>query len=378
MIYLDNAATTFPKPQSVVLATRSAIGAALGNPGRSGHALSQKSAEAVFSAREEIARLLGLEKSENVVFTSGATASLNMAILGCVSALRKKIPLPLVVTGVFEHNSVLRPLFSLEKAGFIRLSILSPEPHGTLPLAPLLSSPPQLLVLTLRSNVTGRSFDLKRLSRLLTPYGTVIIADGAQAVGGEGVTFAESGAHILCAPGHKGLMGIMGGGFLACAENCPLLPDAIFSGGGGGDPFNREMTDLLPERLEAGTLPVPAIISMGEGARYLQKRGLANVSAWERALKKRLREGISQMRAYTVYEPWFEDGPLLINHKAIPSEEAAHLLAEKGLFLRGGYHCAPLAHRYLGTEESGALRLSVGPLNTPQQIDRALNILESV
>lgn len=378
MIYLDNAATTFPKPKSVILAAQSAIGAPLGNPGRSGHPLSQSSAAAVFSAREEIARLVGLEKSENVVFTGGATAALNIAILGCVSALKKRVSLPVVASSVFEHNSVLRPLFLLEKEGAIRLSVLSPESDGSLSLAKLFSPPPHLLVLTLRSNVTGRSFDLKRLSRLLSPYGTVIIADGAQAVGGAGATFAETGAHILCAPGHKGLLGIMGGGFLACSEDCPLLPEAFFRGGSGGDPFNREMPEFLPERLEAGTLPVPAVIAMGEGARFVQKQGAENISAWERTLKKRLIRGISAMNSYVIYEPWFEDGPLLVNRKELPSEEAAHLLGEKGLFLRGGFHCAPLAHRFLGTEENGALRLSVGPFNTKDQIDRALNILESV
>lgn len=378
MIYLDNAATSFPKPQSVLRAVRDAVGAPLGNPGRSGHPLSQNSARAVFSAREEIAGLLGLGTCENVVFTSGATAALNLAIYGCVAALRRRVSLPVVVTDVFEHNSVLRPLFFLEKEGMIHLSVLSPESDGSLPLAPLFSPPPHLLVLTLRSNVTGRSFDLKRLSRLLAPYGTVIIADGAQAVGGEGATFAESGAHILCAPGHKGLFGIMGGGFLACSDSCPLLPEAIFRGGSGGASGDREMPDLLPERLEAGTLPVPAIISMGEGARFVKKLGVKTVSAWERELKKQLIRGILAMPSYVIYEPWFENGPLLINRKDMPSEEAAQLLAEKGLFLRGGFHCAPLAHRYLGTEESGALRLSPGLFNTPAEIERALNILESV
>ena len=378
MIYLDNAATSFPKPKSVVSAVSRAVGGALGNPGRSGHRLSRNSAEKVFSAREEIARLVGLEKSENVVFTGGATAALNTAIYGCVSALRKNGAVPKVVTSVFEHNSVLRPLFLLEKKGLIRLSVLSPESGGELPLADLLSPAPQLAVLTLRSNVTGHSFDIKRLSRLLAPYGTVMIADAAQALGSGVCTFDSSGAHIICAPGHKGLLGIMGGGFLALSDHCPILPDAVFRGGGGGSPFQKEPAGLLPERLEAGTLPVPAIISMYEGALYLQKRGLENIADHERALKARLYRGVSSMRRYTVYEPQYADGPLLIKHQAIPSEEAAHRLAEKGLFLRGGFHCAPLAHRFLGTAEQGALRLSVGPFNTPQQIDRALNILESI
>lgn len=377
MIYLDNAATSFPKPQSVLLATREAIGGPLGNPGRSGHAFSQNSAEAVFSAREEIARLLNLKKAENIVFTAGTTAALNIAILGSVSALRRYHPLPRVVSSVFEHNSVLRPLFFLERHGLIRLSVLAPERNGDLPLAQIVSPPPQLLVLTLRSNVTGRSFDTLRLSRLLAPYGTLIIADGAQAVGSLGCSFEENGAHILCAPGHKGLLGIMGGGFMAFSEHCPLLPDAILSGG-GGNAFHPEMPLLLPERFEAGTLPVPAIISMREGARFLQRQGLASVTARERSLKDRLRRGIASLDQYTLYEPWFDDGPLLINHKTLPSEEAAGLLAAKGLMLRGGFHCAPLAHRWLGTEESGALRLSPGPFNTARQMDHALNILESI
>ncbi len=376
MIYLDNAATSFPKPESVLRAVCGAVGGPYGNPGRSGHTFSQNSAEAVFSAREQIAKLLGLEKSERVVFTGGATASLNLAILGTVQALKRKIPIPRVITGVFEHNSVLRPLFFLSHRGAIHLSVLSPDQDGSLPVSKLLSPPPHLLVLTLKSNVTGRSFPMKAISDLLRPYGTVIIADGAQAVGGAGSTFQETGAHILCAPGHKGLLGIMGGGILAFSENCPLLPDAVLRGGSGGDTFNPEMPELLPERLEAGTLPVPAIISMGEGARYLLNCGVSSVTNRERDLKRRLRDGIAAMHRYVLYEPWFEDGPLLINHREMPSEKAAQSLSEMGLMIRGGFHCAPLAHRFLGTEKSGAMRLSIGPFNTPRQIDQALNLLE--
>ena len=378
MIYLDNAATSFPKPESVLAAACAAVRGPLGNPGRSGHDFSRNAADAVYSARENLAALLGLKNSENVVFTGGATAALNLAILGTVSALRRHFSTPLAVTSVFEHNSVLRPLYFLAARGWIRLKILAPEPEGDLPTAQLLSPPPQLLVLTLRSNVTGRSFDLKRLSRLLSPYGTVIIADGAQAVGGVGCTFEESGAHVLCAPGHKGLLGIMGGGFLAVSEACPLLPDAVFTGGSGSHTFLEEMPPLFPERLEAGTLPVPAIVSMGAGAQYLMQYGTDQITKRERSLKKRLMRGISDLKQYRLYEPQFEDGPLLINHRTLPSEEAARRLSEMGLMLRGGFHCAPLAHRFLGTEESGALRLSVGPFNTPRQIDQALNLLEEL
>ncbi len=378
MIYLDNAATSFPKPEKVLLKTCAALCSPLGNPGRSGHQFSKRSAEMIFSARETLARLLGLSKSENIVFTGGATLALNLAICGTVGEIEKKHPTPLVVTTVFEHNSVLRPLFLLEKRGKIRLRILSPSRTGTLLEEDLLRSPPHILVLTLRSNVTGRDFSSKRLSSLLVPFGTVIIGDGAQIVGGEGATFRESGVHILCAPGHKGLLGIMGAGFLALSDNCPITPEALISGGTGGDTFNPMMPALLPERLEAGTLPVPAIFSMGLGAQFLMQKGLVSITRHERELKKILIKGLINLPSYRLYEPWFADGPLLINHQKIPSEEAARILGEKGVLVRGGFHCAPLAHRYLGTEKEGALRLSPGIFTTKEEIFEALNILESL
>lgn len=378
MIYLDNAATSYPKPREVLNAACAAVCAPFGNPGRSGHILSKRSAEAVFSAREAIARLLGLTKSENIVFTGGATAALNLAVLGAVEEIAKYERKPYVVTSVFEHNSVLRPLFYLEKRGRIRLRLISPEKSGHFSRAALLSPPPHIFVLTLRSNVTGRSFDTSAIASLLAPYGTLIIGDGAQAVGGSEAAFHESGVHILCAPGHKGLLGIMGGGFLAVSDHCPITPEAIFSGGSGSDTFNPEMPAYLPERLEAGTLPLPAIVSMEAGARFLLRHGVSAIARHERERKAQLIRGLRVMGGYTLYEPYFPDGPLLINRVGIPSEEASAALSEKGLLVRGGFHCAPLAHRFLGTERWGAIRLSPGPFTTKEEIEEALNILESI
>ncbi|MBR5295630.1 MAG: aminotransferase class V-fold PLP-dependent enzyme [Clostridia bacterium] len=377
MIYLDNAATSFPKPEKVLRETCEAILSPLGNPGRSGHPFSKKSLDLIFFARETLSRLLGTG-SENIVFCSGATCALNIAICGAVEEIRKRGRAPRVATTVFEHNSVLRPLFLLEKKSRIRLKLFSPRRDGTFPYENLMAFQPDILVITLRSNVTGRCFDTQKIASLLSPYNTLIIGDGAQEVGIEDTSFDKTGIHILCAPSHKGLLGIMGAGFLAFSRDLPVKIEPYLTGGTGGDTFNPMMPFYLPERLEAGTLPVPAIYSMAIGAEFVLKTGLGNISRHEKEMKRILLGGIRHLSAYTVYEPNFNLGPLLINHKKIPSEEAATLLSEKGLFLRGGFHCAPLAHQYLGTEESGALRLSPGIFTTKEEIFEALNILESL
>lgn len=375
MIYLDNAATSFPKPREVIRETAQVLSSPLGNPGRSGHKMSLESTRLIFQAREDLAVLLSLKKSENIVFTGGATASLNLAIQGSVEEKRRVDPNPLVVTSVFEHNSVLRPLFSLEKKGKIRLRILSPEPGGNLPFSQLLHPIPSILVLTCRSNITGHSFSLKSILPHLKSQGTLVILDAAQALGGTGCTMLETGADILCAPGHKGLLGIMGGGIMAFSDTCPILPEAILSGGSGIDSFDPFMPRYLPERLEAGTLPLPAIVSMSAGARFLTKLGLEEVTHREREVKKILLEGIANLRDYVLYEPKYPDGPLLFNRKGMGSEALADALERHGILARAGFHCAPLAHRFLGTEETGGVRLSPGPFTTKKDVLRTLEIL---
>lgn len=377
MIYLDNAATSFPKPQYVRKAVRDLIETPLGNPGRSGHPLSLKSNSIIFEARETLARLVGSRKPENIILTSGATAALNMAILGTVAALRKRIPRPLVVTSVFEHNSVLRPLYALENAGLCALKILSPDGSGSFCLRELLSPPPDLLLLTCRSNVTGRFFPIKEISFAVKRYGATVISDAAQGLGDGDFTFASTGADMLCGAGHKGLFGFMGAGFLAISEYCTVIPEALFSGGSGVDSFHPFMPELLPERLEAGTLPVPAIAAMAKGAEFVLKEG-KEIHRIKKQNKKRLTEGILSLKNYIVYEPEFDSGPLLINHRTKSPEEIAHKLLQNDIYVRQGFHCAPLAHRFLGTEDRGAVRLSPGPFNTLREMDRVTRILSEI
>ncbi|MBR2634591.1 MAG: aminotransferase class V-fold PLP-dependent enzyme [Clostridia bacterium] len=375
MIYLDNAATAYPKPAFVIRETLRILHAPIGNPGRSGHLLSRRSALAVFRARESLARLLNMNAPERIVFTSGATAALNIAILGSVRAIGRKKERPLVVTDVFEHNSVLRPLFLLQRENKIRLEILSPDSNGALPEERILSLAPDLFIVTARSNVTGHEFALFTLFSLLKEKGCIIITDASQALGSQDCSFQKSGAHMLCASGHKGLMGIMGGGLLAFSHDCPLLPEAVFSGGSGSDSFNPQMPDTLPDRLEAGTLPLPAIVSMGAGAEFIMKLGLSQIREQEREIKRILTEGIRNLHHFEVLEPQYPDGPILIRKGDHASEQIASQLEKNGILTRGGFHCAPLAHRYLGTEKTGGVRLSPGIFTTKKEAQKTLSLL---
>lgn len=376
MIYLDHAATSLPKPSPVLRETLTTLTTPPGNPGRSGHRLSLAGAEAVFSARETLSRLVGADGPHEIVFTGGATAALNLAIKGfCLAFLREGI-LPLAVTDVFEHNSVLRPLFDLEREGLLTLKILSPEENGNLSRELLLHLRPQILVLTCRSNTTGHRFFLRDTVEQLKKTGTVVILDGAQMLGSGPCTLASTGASVLCAPSHKGLLGYMGAGLMAFSSSLPLLPVPLLSGGSGSDSFSREMPTLLPERLEAGTLPLPAIVSMAAGAEYLMKTGTEKIEGRERECKRLLREGMESLGSYVIYEPEYPDGPLLVNRKNTSCQELAAKLEEKGVLVRAGFHCAPLAHRYLGTEKQGAVRFSPGWCTTPNEILQTLRILE--
>ncbi len=373
MIYFDNAATSWPKPKAVSAAMERLLSFPLGNPGRTSHPPGLRSAEIIFRARENADRLLGMGQPERIAFFGGATAALNSALCGTVAVLEKEAsPVP-VFTTVFEHNAVLRPLYALEDAGRITLKILTP---GSL-LPALKKTPPRLLVMTLCSNVSGHVFPLAEISRLCKKSGTILIADAAQAAGHVPLPDLFDKVDMLCAPGHKGLMGWMGAGFLAVHPASPVVPEAVFSGGSGTEPQSREMPRLLPERLEAGTLPVLSIASLSFGIEFLLERdGVERIARHERALKKRLTEGLSVIRGITLYEPEATDGPVLYNRRGVDPEQEARGLLSAGICTRSGFHCAPLAHAYLGTGEKGAVRLSPGYFSTERQVEEALRCIQ--
>ena len=374
MIYLDNAATGFPKPPSVYRTARLAAALPLGNPGRSGHALARRSDGILFSARESLARMFRTDP-ERIIFTGGATAALNLAVRGAAAALFRTAPVETVAT-VYEHNSVLRPLYDLEKEGKIRLRLYAPGKENT-PEAffSFLPKGAGLCVLTAMSNVTGFTLPLPAIAEELNRRGVFLIADAAQAAGVMPVDFDHLPADLICAPAHKGLQGIMGAGVIAVSPKAKRLPEPVFSGGSGIAPFERDMPRLLPERLEAGTPPLPAIAALKAGADFLFRRGVEEIAEKEAALKKRLAEGLSVLPGFTLYGAEYPLGPLSFRRKGEDVNETADALEKSGVLCRAGIHCAPLAHRHLGTAPHGTVRLSVGALTAPREIEAALRAL---
>lgn len=375
--YLDHAATSFPKPKSV-LQEVFRVAAECTNPGRGGHLLSRKSGWVLEDARESLAQFLHTRNRENIIFTAGATAGLNMAILGTVEALRKTKRKPCVLTSVLEHNSVSRPLFSLEDKGDIELRFFSPSENGSeSDYYRFLTAFPgtDLVVLTACSNTTGHMFPLKKIVSYSHNHGVPVILDGAQLIGSEDFSLDGIGADIVCIPSHKGLLGIPGAGVMAFSSATQLLPAVILSGGSGKDSRNRSMPSDLPERFEAGTLPLPLIAGMAAGAKFLSSYGLQTVSEHERSLRKLLLDGLQNIPKVRLYDPASEQGPILFTVRGIPTASFADFLDKRGVYCRAGLHCSPLSHRFFGTEKEGALRLSVGLSTTGKDADFALKAI---
>ena len=373
-LYLDNAATSFPKPAEVIRAARRAAGLPLGNPGRSGHALARASEEIVYRARLAVARLLKTDAPEEVAFCGGATAALNLAIKGSAAALFRGAPLT-VATSVYEHNSVLRPLYDLEREGRIRIFFYRPVRNTAEECLALLPKDTALAVFTLMNNVTGFTFPLSDLAKGLKARKIPWIADASQALGAVPVDLPALGADLICAPAHKGLLGVMGAGFLARDPKSSLLPAPLLSGGSGTASFEKEMPALLPERLEAGTLPVPALAALTAGIGFLLDHGVEEVAGRERALKKELAEGAACLPGVRLFGAEYPLGPLSLTVEGRDPHELAEALEKEGVLVRAGIHCAPLTHETLGTAPKGAVRFSFGPLSRKDASAAALKAL---
>ncbi len=369
MIYLDNAATSYPKPPSVIRAAESALRRPLGNPGRSTHKAALASAQLVLSSREAVAELFGAD-SERVIFTLNTTHALNLAIFGAAALLSPTKNT--VLTDHNQHNSVLRPLYALESAGKIRLRFCNPRR-----LADAMDETVGLGVFSARSNVTGESFPLRAIGALLRQGGALHLCDAAQAAGSRRIRLEEDGIDLLCIPGHKGLLGIPGAGALLMSRSCPLIPPLI-SGGSGSASLSPQMPDFLPDRLEAGTPALSAIAAMGAGASFVKEAGEEALGERERSLGALLHSLLSQLPHLTLYSPPDNGGIVLCNVKHRSPHEAASLLDGEGICVRSGFHCAPLIHKALGTGPDGALRFSFGPFNTPAHAYAAARALEKM
>ena len=368
MIYFDNAATGGFKPDGVVQATAAAIKTGA-NPGRSGHKLSLACAERVFACRESLASFFGAPSADRVAFTKNCTEALNIALLGTLKKGDR------VISTVAEHNSVLRPLHYLEGLG-VEVVLAPLTECGEIDMGFIIAEAKKgakAVVITLASNVTGTSPDVGAL-RSLIPNETLLICDGAQACGHRKIKIDELGIDALAVAGHKGMLGIQGSGALVFSER--FNPDPVSFGGTGSDSYKLDMPSFYPDRLEAGTISYPAIISLGEGVLYLNAHMQENR---ERTLylTDLLIKGLSANGGVKVYSRTNDCGVVAFNFENMQSAIAAYRLSEEySICVRGGLHCAPLMHKALHSE--GLVRASLSAFNNEREVDCFLRAAEKL
>ena len=371
--YLDNAATTFPKPACVLQAAYRCASAYCGNPGRSAHELSMRSAEAVYEARCRLSELLGLSRPENTVFFANATWALNTVLHGVLRRGDR------VVTTDIEHNSVIRPLYALRKKG-IQTAVLPVCGKHEEEIMELLRrqcrARTRMVVVSHVSNVTGQELPIAQIGAWCRERGILFCVDASQSAGVYPIHMEQMGIDYLCFAGHKALFGLQGSGAAMIAPHAPA-PNALAQGGNGMLSLEREMGDQLPEALEAGTVNVPGIVSLGAGARYVAQQTLPHIQSQIFSLYRPLYHYLSACEGVKLYAPSAEKGSVLsfTVRGATPAQIAQHL-ADRGICVRSGYHCAPLIHRSLGTMENGTVRIGLSALNTQRDVRRFCDGME--
>ena len=373
MIYLDNAATTFPKPQQVIRAMADALEHYGANPGRGGHQLAIQAGRTVEKCREAAAALLGA-RPERVVFTRNCTESLNLAIMGTLHKGDE------VICSHGEHNAVMRPLERFVSRGEITVKVLRPDARGLLSpevLRRAITAQTGLVIICHASNVTGVIQPVRELGAVCREKSVPFLVDAAQTAGVLDVTLDALNADMIALPGHKGLLGPHGTGILALREG--VSPEPLILGGTGSASESVRQPELLPDRYESGTMNLPGIAGLLEGIAYVAKQREA-IHRRESMLNDRLRQQLADIRGLRILGD--EYAPRVAITSVVPeggdSAALADALDATGVAVRGGLHCAPAMHSYLGTLKSGAVRFSPGPFTTERDIDDAAALVASL
>lgn len=369
-MYLDNAATSYPKAPGVIEAVVAALEHPVGNPGRSGGSSSLWADRIVFETRELLARLLGIPDSERIIFAKNATEALNLSLLGSL------LPYATVAVSSYEHNAVMRPLRFLERSKAVRVLVYQCDVEGKpLPASfkAALDAHPDLLVATAASNVSGACLPVEEIGAECKARGIRFGIDASQLVGHRALNFVESGASFLCAPGHKGLMGPAGTGFVVLAPD--FNPEPLMRGGTGSRSESEEQPEFLPDRHEAGTVNLPGIAGLGAAVRFILETGLDRIEKRESGLVSALHDILDTVDPVRVFGPprGVSRAPVLsFLIEGMDSRELALELDRLGILVRPGLHCAPLAHRSLGTLSSGGtIRMSPGFFTKETEIEEA-------
>lgn len=358
MIYLDYGATSLHKPVGVADAVRRAL-FTCANPGRGGHPAAMAAARIVLQCREKAAKLFDCQP-EQVVFTANCTHSLNVAIRSLVK------PGDRVLISGFEHNAVVRPLYALGTKIIVAGRKLFDPDDAIASFEAAMKQGVDCAVFTHASNVFGYILPVEKLATLCRRYNIPFIIDAAQTAGSREISLKKLGADFIAMPGHKGLLGPQGTGILLCAQS----PEPLLYGGTGSASRSPDMPEDLPDRAEAGTLNVPGIAGLSAGISYILRTGTTQIAQREDAQVKRCAAGLESF-GIPVFAGASQGGTLSFT-PTTDCEEFAQKLADRGIAVRAGLHCAPLAHQSAGTLESGTVRVSFGHNAASWQTDRFL------
>ena len=377
MIYFDNGATSFPKPRQVAAAVSSAFNLYGANPGRSGHEMSMNTAIKVFEAREAIADLFKVQNPQEVVFTLNCTHAVNMALKG---ALRTGDH---VIISDLEHNAVLRPIHALARSGVITYNIAETFPEHSKTIASFaryITPNTKMIACTHASNVFGIVLPIEGIAQLCKERNIMFLVDAAQTAGVLELKPRCWGIDFLCAAGHKGLYGPSGTGVLVTPHGSSM--ETIIEGGTGSFSASYEQPDEMPDRFESGTINTMGVLGLGAGVRFVRDKTVEEIYTHEIKLTLETLAALRDTPGIELYTPSFGFGthvPVLpFNIEGKSSEETTALLSDKGFALRGGLHCAPLAHYKFDTLERGCVRASFGAFNTIKQVNRLCEAIAEI
>ena len=376
MIYLDNAATTGTKPQSVRIAVAAALKELSANPGRGGYETSRKCAEAVYDCRKKVSDFFGANDAGAVVFTANCTESLNFVLKGVLQ------PGDHIIISSFEHNAVTRPAAALARKGISvdTAEIVPGDDDATVrSFSRLIKYNTKLIVCTHASNVTGDVFPIKKIGDICRENGILFAVDAAQTAGVLPINMQFDNIDYLCIAPHKGLYAPMGTGILIALK--PISYTVIEGGTGSASADQRQPQDL-PERLESGTVNVPGIAGISAGIDFINTRGMSKIYSHEMQLARRFYKGLIDLKGTETYSAYPENGrhvpTVSFNLREIPSEKTAAELGKYGVAVRAGLHCAPFAHKRIGTLDSGTVRVCFSAFNSENDVDAALRFLKMI
>ena len=359
LIYLDNAASTFPKPRKVLQAVIQSLQSNTSNPGRSGHILSEQAAEKVFNVRCTVGAYFGCD-AEHVIFTQNATHAVNMLFKGLLQ------PGDHVIISNMEHNCVLRPLEQLKEKGISYTCFSAQNPIEQ--IEDIILPKTRFIFLCHASNVTGQIIDIKKAAEIAHRHEVLFGIDASQSAGHLSYNLKQDKIDFLCTSGHKSLFGIQGSGLLLMRKDRDL--DPLITGGTGVDSLSAVQPHILPEYLESGTINTPAIISLGAGIQYLQKKQ-EYIRKKTELLTEYLKENLQKIDGIKLYTSGENLIPTVsFAFRDIHSERIGEYLNQNKICVRGGYHCSALAHKTLQTEDTGLVRVSLSVFNQIENIDK--------